>query len=322
MKLPVVDFSGVFDYMNLIVLLLGLVIILHLISKRFARKRVLKFGNFEILERVAERKIISSDIVPLLLRITSMFLIILLISGVYIVKEEYVSKADFVIAIDTSGSMLTQDYEPNRLEFVKQTCIETLRKLRNTKVGLVTFAGKAYIKLKPTTDMDEVIREIERIEFEQPGGTAIGDALIASQSLFEPGGRNKSIILITDGINNVGTNLTEAIRSINGSGIRIYAIGIGTRENRSISIPPELKGLNATAAKFPNLDVHALVDLANKTNGEYFIIDDRDSLRNAFESGLEYKRTRERQDLVLLLILAVVLLIEWGFEITKYRSLP
>jgi len=45
-------------------------------------------------------------------------------------------------------------------------------------------------------------------------------------------------------------------------------------------------------------------------------------LRNAFESGLEYKRTRERQDLVLLLILAVVLLIEWGFEITKYRSLP
>jgi len=120
----------------------------------------------------------------------------------------------------------------------------------------------------------------------------------------------------------MGTNITEAIESINSSEIRIYAIGIGTRENRSVSIPPELKGLNATIAKFPNLDIKTLVDLANKTNGEYFIIDNKESLKRAFESGLEYKETKTKQDLFILLALAVILLIEWGFEVTKYRSLP
>lgn len=322
MDIPKIDLSGIYEYINLLVLLLGIVIILYLVSKRFARKRVLRFGNFEILERVTGKKVVPPEIIPLILRILAMFLIVLVISGVYITKEKYVSKTDFVIALDISGSMLTKDYEPDRLEFVKETCIGILGKLKNTRVGLITFSGKAYIKLRPTSDMEMVIREIRNIKSGKSPGTAIGDALIVSHSLFEENNRNKSIILITDGINNMGTNITEAIESINSSEIRIYAIGIGTRENRSVSIPPELKGLNATIAKFPNLDIKTLVDLANKTNGEYFIIDNKESLKRAFESGLEYKETKTKQDLFILLALAVILLIEWGFEVTKYRSLP
>lgn len=320
MDLPQIEIS--FRYVNLLVLLIGLVIILHLLSKRYARKRILTFGNFEVLEKVAGKKLLSYDLIPLSLRILAMTLIILAISDLILVQEEYVSNADFILAIDTSSSMLTPDYEPNRIEFVKKTTIEFTSRLRNTKVGIITFSGKAHARLKPTSEMKTVGRTLQDIQFESPAGTAIGDAIVVSESLFDRSDRNRSIILITDGRNNIGRNITEALNTLNESNTIIYPIGIGSKAETRDTLPPGLEGLNATPAKFPNLDEDMLDLLANSTGGQYFIIDDEDSLKKAFETGLDFKRVDTEPTMYLILLLSIILLIDWGFEITKFRSLP
>ncbi len=320
MDIPQIEIS--FRYVNLLILLLGLVIILYFLSKKYARKRVLIFGNFEVLEKVAGKKLLSTDLIPLFLRIFAIILIILVISDLILVKEEYVAKTDFVLAIDTSSSMTASDYEPNRLEFVKKTTIEFISKLKNTRVGIITFSGKAHARLKQTSDMNEVERTLQKMDFEKSAGTAIGDAIIVSEALFDESDRNRSIILITDGINNVGRNITEALEALNESNISIYPIGIGSKMEPNITVPSGLEELNATHAKFPNLDEEMLGLLANKTNGEYFIIDDEYSFKRAFETGLEFKRISTEPRLYLLLLLCIILLIDWGLEITKFRVLP
>ncbi len=320
MDIPQLEFS--LEYINLMTLLLGLVVILYLLSKKYARQRILRFGNFEILEKVAGKKLITSSLIPLFLRIIAVILTVLLISDLVIVDEGYVAKTDFVLAIDTSSSMLTPDYEPNRIEFVKKTASEFINRLDNTQVGVITFSGKAHVKLKPTLDMQEVNRILQEIDFESPAGTAIGDAIVVSESIFDESERNRSIILITDGRNNIGRNITEALESINESNITIYPIGIGSKVETETPVPYELAGLNATATKFPNIDENMLELLANSTNGKYFIIDDEDSFKNAFETGLDFTEVRRKQDKKIVLLLCIILLIDWGLEITKFRVIP
>jgi hypothetical protein len=322
MDIPQIDVSS--RYVNLLILLLGLVIILYFLSKKYAKKRVLIFGNFEVLERVTGRRLISSDFIPLILRIFAIVVIILVISDLALIKEEYVAKTDFVLAIDTSSSMTAPDYEPTRLEFVKKTTQEFIRKLKNTKVGVITFSGKAHVRLEQTLDMNDVERTLDDIDFENSAGTAIGDAIMVSESLFEGSERNKSIILITDGVNNIGRNITDALSALKETNISIYSIGIGSKmePEDEPGVPSELEELNATRAKYPNLDEDMLKLLANETRGVYFIIDDENSFKNAFETGLEFKKITTEPRLYLLLLLCVILLIDWGLEITKFRALP
>jgi Ca-activated chloride channel family protein len=218
--------------------------------------------------------------------------------------------------------MLTPDYDPNRIEFVKKTAIDFIRKLKNTEVGVCTFSGKAHARLKPTSDMGEVERTLQRIQFESPAGTAIGDAIVVSDSMFDESDKGRSIILITDGRNNIGRNITEALTMLNESNTTIYPIGIGSRLETETTIPPGLEGLNATQAEFPDLDINTLELLANSTNGKYFIIDDEDSFKRAFETGLDFKEVSAAPTLYLIILLCIILLIDWGLEITKYRALP
>ncbi|MBN2014257.1 MAG: VWA domain-containing protein [Candidatus Altiarchaeota archaeon] len=320
MDIPQVDFS--LKYVNLLIILIGLVMMLYLLSKKYARSRTLMFGNFEVLEKVAGKKLFTTSLIPLFLRVTAVVLVILIISDLVLVREEYIARTDFILAIDTSSSMLTDDYEPNRIEFVKKTAIEFVTRLKNTKIGVITFSGKAHVRLKPTSDMGEVERTLKGIDFEGPAGTAVGDAIVVAESLFDESERNRSIILITDGRNNIGRNITEALVALNTSNTPIYPIGIGSKIETETTVPTELVGLNATPTKFPNLDESMLSLIANSTNGRYFIIDDEDSFKRAFETGLDYTEVSSEQTTTLVFLLCIVLLIDWGLEVTKFRVIP
>lgn len=318
------DWEINYRYINLLILLIGLVILIYFLSKRFAIKRVITFGNFEVLEKAMGGKpVIQIGLITLFLRILALTCIVIAISDIKMVREEYVSTTDFILAIDTSSSMLTPDYEPNRLELAKKSSIEWLRKLKNTRVGVVTFAGKSYMKIEPTTDLERVENIISRLSFERPAGTAIGEALITSSALLkEESGRNKTIILITDGRNNIGVNITESLKPLKSTNISIYAIGIGGKGEKPITVPPELMGKNATETGFPELDEETLKFLVNETNGKYFYIDDPESFKEALESGVEYQKVTKSLTFYVLLAVCVILLIEWAIDVTKYRPLP
>lgn len=313
-----------YKYADVLFVLIGLIIIIYFISKRFARKRTLKFGNFEILEKISQQSgIFSISIIPLFLRITAIALLIFAISDVEIMQEEYISNTDFVLAIDTSSSMLTPDYTPNRLELAKDSAINWIRKLKNTKVGVVTFAGRAYMKTEPVSAMAKVENIINDISFEYPAGTAMGEALITSSSLLQGLDRNKTIIIITDGRNNVGVSINESLRSIKENNIAVYSIGIGTKGKMDAKIPTELIGKNVTASEFPDLDEETLKYLSNETYGSYFYIEDPESFNKAFEAvGGKYMKVGTKPTNYLILAACSLLLIEWLFEITKYRPLP
>lgn len=312
-----------YKYLDLYIILLGAVLIIYFLSKRSARQRMMRFGNFEVLEKVYNPpRFQITSLIPLFLRITAITLVILAASDIRVMEEGYVTNTDFVLTIDTSSSMLTPDFEPNRLAVAKQSSIDWINKLRETRIGVVTFAGRPYTRIEPTTDLTAVKSVIENIGLDQPAGTAIGDALITSSSLLHSSDRNKTIILITDGRNNIGVNMTEGLRSLKRENIKIIVLGIGGSDNNQINIPPELSGFNVTAPEAPDLDEETLKYLANETGGKYFRITDPNSFKKAFESGVEVQKMPKDVREYILLAAVGILILEWGFEITRFRPLP
>lgn len=317
-----------YEYTGVLVVLFIAVVVLFILSRKSTKRRVMKFGNYELLERIVGKKLISVGVLPLVLRLLALTFLILAISNPRLISSRNISDTDFVLTIDTSLSMLTEDYEPTRLEFAKQMSLEWLERVEKGMVGVVTFAGKPYVKQRPTTELDDVGRVVRAISVDTPGGTSIGEALITSAALLaSTENRNKTIILITDGRNNVGVNISEATVSLQRNGIRVFAIGLGsvrndTADNATIELPPELGGKNATRAEFPSLDEKELGSLANATLGSYFRAVDAESFREALQAGLKYTEGEVSLAIYMLLTACVLFMFEWGIEITKYRPLP
>ena len=310
-----------YHYSNILIFLIGMVIIIYLLSRYSAKKRAIRFGNFEILERVAGRRILSFSMIPTLLRILALSLVIIAISDPVLIYSKPSLNSDYVIALDTSSSMLTPDFKPNRLEAAKEAALDFIAELKPERVGIVTFSGKAYVKSELSSDHLQLEKIIKAISIEPPAGTAIGDALISAASLMQNSPRNRTIILITDGRNNVGIPLNQTLETLKKNGIRVFAIGIGSKEALNYTIP-QAQELNATVAEFPLLDEESLKFIANQTKGMYFRAENRSVLTDAFRASLSYEEVRMGLSLYLLLAACLVLLVEWGLEITKYRIIP
>ena len=318
-----------YDNLNLLIFFVGGVILLHLLTIRSSKKRTIKFGNFEILERIAGKKLLSPNIIPLILRILALIIIVLAASNVIIRYEEKISNTNFVLAMDTSSSMLTSDYKPNRLEAAKESALGIIDKLPpTTKIGIVSFAGKAYTRLDLTDNKEKIKEAIQLLDLDTPAGTAIGDALILSSTLLinsnETGKKNKVIVLITDGINNAGVGINESLEFVKSNQIRVFPIGIGSRENltnETIQLPENLT--NATISRFPNLNEESLKLIANETNGTYYTVTNESSFKSIFEKVILKGKTIELNLTYFLLILAgLILLLEWSLGATKYKTLP
>jgi Ca-activated chloride channel family protein len=144
---------------------------------------------------------------------------------------------DMIFALDVSNSMMAQDITPNRLERAKQAIVHLLGKLENDRVGLVAFAGKAYIQMPLTTDYSATRLFLSNIN---PGmipvqGTAIGDAIETCIASFGNTKQSKAIIIITDGENHED-NALEAAQNAAAKGIRVYTIGIGLADGAPIPV--------------------------------------------------------------------------------------
>ncbi|MFH1788339.1 MAG: VWA domain-containing protein [Candidatus Altiarchaeota archaeon] len=297
-------------------------IIIYYLANRYFRARVLRFGNFETLEKVAGRQILPPGLLPLLIRLLVIVSFVFAASDPRIVEYRQVMGEDFVLVIDTSSSMLTPDLEPNRLEATKETAIRWISALEDVRIGVVTFAGRPYIRMRPTVNKDDVIETIKAISPDSPAGTAIGDALISSSALLSESDRNKTIMLITDGRNNVGVSINDSINSLLKNNVRVYTVGIGTTESLNIVVPPELEEKNATIASFPGLDEEVLNYLANKTGGTYSRVEDMQSLKGVFLTKVTQTETISEPVPYILFIAAALLLLEWAIDITKYRPIP
>ena len=186
-------------------------------------------------------------------------------------KEVTVSGIEMMLAVDVSNSMLAEDFEPNRLERTKYAIGRLLEGLRQDRVGLVVFAGDAYVQLPITSDYRTAMGFVRQITptMVSRQGTAIGAAIDLSVSAFSSDSEgSRVIILITDGENHEDDAMAAAERAAE-KGIKIYTIGIGTPEGAPIRVGDEFIRDENGDMVVSHLDEAGLRRIALATGGAY-----------------------------------------------------
>lgn len=183
---------------------------------------------------------------------------------------------DIMIAVDTSRSMLTEDVKPNRLERTKLAVKDFVKNLRGDRIGLVAFAGDAFVQSPLTVDYNGFLLSLDSLDTEiiPKGGTSLSGAVREAIRGFEGGlKKHKVLILITDGEDHEG-NVMDSIEEAKKEGIKIFSIGVGTQEGELISVTDKdgkrvfLKDRQGNVVK-SRLDEAALKEIALTTGGSY-----------------------------------------------------
>jgi Ca-activated chloride channel family protein len=206
---------------------------------------------------------------------------------------------DLMLAIDLSGSMLSEDYERggeaiNRLQAIKPVIQAFINQRTSDRIGLVIFSGRAYTLAPLTFDHDWLARQIERITDQMilslEDGTAIGDGLGIALTRLDQAGRevgNKRkgafIVLLTDGANNRGLLTPEQATDIAKSrGLPIYTIGAGRDGLVNLPVFDQNHRKVGYRRAPSDLDEEALQQMADATGGRFYRAADSDTIEKAF----------------------------------------
>ncbi len=249
------------------------------------------------------------------------------------------SGIDIVIAVDLSRSMEAEDFfdargeRINRLALAKDTVRKFVLKRPSDRLGLIAFAGRAYVAGPLTLDHEFLLQNLERLNFGGiEEGTAIGSGLLAGVNrLRDLKAKSKIIILLTDGVNNAGkvppltaADAAQALR------IKVYTIGVGTHGTAPI---PQVDafGRKRMLQMQVDIDEDTLKQVSDKTGGKYFRADNAETLRRIFseidqleKTTAEVKKFQRYRELSHWLIAAglAVLLAEIVLGHTLMRKLP
>jgi len=182
---------------------------------------------------------------------------------------------DIVIALDTSRSMLATDVKPSRLERAKLALQELVQRLQGDRIGLVAFAGSAFIQCPLTLDYGAFLESLQAtaVGIIPKRGTALDKAIGAGLAAFENHpSKHHALIIITDGEDHDG-QVQVASQLAAEKGIKVYTIGIGTPEGELIPLTVDgrrafLKDGQGQVVK-SRLDTETLQDIAIATGGAY-----------------------------------------------------
>lgn len=321
------------EYLYLLLLLIPLIAwyVIRL-SKAQASFKLASTGAFNGVKPDAR---VYARHLPFLLRTIAIALIIIVIARPQAVDswEETETKGiDIVLALDVSGSMLSQDLQPDRLQAAKKVAAEFVTDRKNDNIGLVIFAGESFTQCPLTTDHKVLLNLLNEIEFGViEDGTAIGLGLANSVNRLKDSESNsRVVILLTDGTNNSGqiAPLTAAdlARSY---GIRVYTVGVGTKgmAPTPVQTPYGIRMQNMPV----DIDEKTLTEIAAMTGGQYFRAQDTEGLRQVYEEIDEMERylisvqnVTRRQELFLPFALTALglILLELLLRRTWLRAIP
>lgn len=187
---------------------------------------------------------------------------------------------DIIIATDISGSMLSEDLKPNRLEAGKEIAVDFIKGRPHDRIGLVVFSGESFTQCPLTIDHDVLINLFKDISNGMiRDGTAIGMGLAtATNRLKESDAQSKVIILLTDGSNTTGSiapvTAAEIAQQFN---IRIYTVGVGTEGTAPY---PVQTPFGVQYQQVPvTIDEETLTQIADLTGGKYFRATNNEKLK-------------------------------------------
>jgi Ca-activated chloride channel homolog len=231
---------------------------------------------------------------------------------------------DIVVALDVSGTMAAQDFQPrNRLEVAKDVVAEFVKRRTSDRVGLVVFAGRSLTKSPLTTDTAVLLRQLDDVRLEMlPDGTAIGSGLATALTrLRRSQAKSRVIVLVTDGDNNAGEiDPATAADMAKAMEVRVYTIlvGRGGRVPMPVRARDPFTGAVVTETVMADVKVNPelLKQIADRTGGEFYRAEDSAALRQVFDriDRLEkseiktsaYRRYRELFPPVLALTAALL----------------
>lgn len=220
---------------------------------------------------------------------------------------------DIVVALDISGSMLAEDFKPNRLEAAKEDAIRFISGRPNDRVGLVVFSGESFTQCPLTTDHAVLINLINDVKSGMiEDGTALGVGLANAVSrLKESSAKSKVVILMTDGINNCGEipPLTAADIA-KAMGVRVYTVGIGTQGQAPYPFLDQFGNKHYQKVDV-EIDEDVLTQIATQTDGRYFRATNNKRLQEVYEqidqlekSKIETTEYSKKNEEYLMLVLA------------------
>ncbi len=239
---------------------------------------------------------------------------------------------DIVLALDISGSMLAEDFKPNRLEASKDVAMEFIAGRPDDRMGLVVFSGESFTQCPLTTDHAVLMNLFQDIKSGMiKDGTAIGLGLANAVSrLKDSKAKSKVIILLTDGVNNQGeiapVTAAEIAQTFN---IRVYTVGVGT-----IGTAP-YPFRTSFGVQYQNIEVkideEVLQEIARMTDGKYFRATNNQKLKEIYQEIDELEKSkievrefsRKTEEYLWWAITAgLLLLLEAVLRVTIFKNNP
>lgn len=211
---------------------------------------------------------------------------------------------DIAMVLDISGSMLAEDFKPNRLEAAKNVTNKFIEARTTDRIGLVVFSREAFTQCPLTVDyavLRNLLKEVKMGMIED--GTAIGNAIANGVNrLKDSKSKSKVMILLTDGVNNAGEiDPVSAARIASTFGIRIYTIGVGTRGEAPYPVQTPF-GIRYQMMPV-EIDEAVLREISDITKGKYYratnnktleqIYDDIDKLEKTKIEVTSYRNAKE-----------------------------
>ncbi len=253
-----------------------ILVVWYFISRR---KKLKRLGDSDLVKELtpySSRRKVVIKVVLFLLGFSSLIIALCNLQTGSKLTEVKREGADIIVCIDVSNSMLAQDLSPDRLTRAKYALEKMIDGLEGDRLGLVIFAGEAYVQLPITTDYSAAKLFLESIStgMVPVQGTNISDAIHkASESFSNDEGKNRAIILITDGENH-DSEAIQAAEEANKKGIMINTIGIGSPNG--VPIPLIENGVVKGYRKdkdgqtvITKLNANLLKTIASKANGVF-----------------------------------------------------
>lgn len=302
------------------------VVLLFLYFQNWRSRSLSKFGNSSLLAQLTPEVSFNKHLLKfILLTLAFEFMAIGFANPQVGTKQEKVKRQgiDVFIAIDVSNSMLSEDVKPNRLMRAKNFISNFIDELHNDRLGMIVFAGRAYMQMPLTVDYSAGRMYLKTINTNliPTQGTNIAEAVnMARENFVQEDNKHKALIIITDGEDNEG-GTDEAIAEAVKQGVKIFTIGVGTDNGGPIPVGSDFKRDEENNIVLSKMNQPMLRELAQKGNGKYYQLGSGKDEINAILKELGRINTKDFEEVVFtdfndqfqvcLIIAAILLFIEW-----------
>ncbi|OWY23260.1 VWA domain-containing protein [Sphingobacteriales bacterium UPWRP_1] len=251
-------------------------------SMQWQRQASLKLGQAALISRLMPDFSIQKRRTKFLLYLFAYFFIVIGLANPQVgAKLEKVKRQgiDVMIAIDVSNSMLAEDIQPNRLERAKQLVSRIIENMKDDRIGLIVFAGNAYLQMPLSSDYAAAKLFLKTInpDIVPTQGTAIAAAIELAQTAFSDESKtHNALVIISDGENHEA-DAVEAAQKAAAEGMVIYTLGIGSPEGARVPVvvngrTADYKRDNSGSYVISKLNEAILQDVASSGNGKYLRI--------------------------------------------------